>query len=133
MAFGWFSLLQLVPWGEVINNAPKVVEGARKLWNAVARKPPAEELPIVIAQPALASGEPTLASLQAQLAAAQAAVSDLHNQMLASSELIKALADQNTQLIKRAEATRVRVLRLSWATVILSVVAVVHLLMALAK
>lgn len=110
MAFGWFSLLQLVPWGEVINNAPKVVEGARKLWNAVARKPPAEELPIVIAQPALASGEPTLASLQAQLAAAQAAVSDLHNQMLASSELIKALADQNTQLIKRVEATRIRVL-----------------------
>ena len=132
MAFGWFSLLQLVPWGDVISNAPKVVDGAKKLWNAVSRKPPAGELPVVVAQPALATGEPTFAILQAQLAAAEAAVSDLHHQMLASSELIKALADQNAQLIKRMETTRIRVLRLSWATVILSVVAVINLVMVLA-
>jgi hypothetical protein len=41
------------------------------------------------------------------------AVADLHQQMLASSELIQALADQNTQLIRRVEVNRVRLLWLA--------------------
>jgi hypothetical protein len=43
----------------------------------------------------------------------QVAVADLHQQMLASSELIQALADQNTQLIRRVEVNRVRLLWLA--------------------
>jgi len=31
MAIPWFSMLQAVPWGQVIDNAPKVVDGAKKL------------------------------------------------------------------------------------------------------
>ena len=38
MAIGWLTILQSVPWTEVIKNAPKVAEGARKLWSAVAKK-----------------------------------------------------------------------------------------------
>lgn len=34
MAIGWLTILKSVPWAEVISNAPKVAEGARKLWNA---------------------------------------------------------------------------------------------------
>jgi hypothetical protein len=49
-----------------------------------------------------------MASLQAQVVALEAAVADLHSQLLASSELIKALAEQNALLIARAEAMRVR-------------------------
>ena len=45
----------------------------------------------------------------------ETAITDLHAQMLASSELIKALADQNAQLIKRIEFNRVRWLWLAAA------------------
>ena len=31
MAIAWLTVLKMVPWGEVINNAPKVADGAKKL------------------------------------------------------------------------------------------------------
>jgi len=133
MAIGWLSVIKLVPWGDVISNAPKVAEGAKKLWNAVSNKPPALDLPAPHAQPALSPEAQSIAMLQAQLAATEAAVSDLHNQMLESSELIKALADQNTQLIKRVEVNRIRVLWLAGITAVLGVVAVISLVITLSR
>ena len=46
-------------------------------------------------------------------------MSDLNQQMLASSELIKELAEQNAQLVKRIEANRKRTLWLAAATLVL--------------
>lgn len=133
MAIGLLAVLKLVPWGDVISNAPKVADGAMKLWRTVARKPPAAESPTPGAQPALSAEEQSLAVLQGQLAAAETKISDLHNQMLESSELIKALADQNTQLIKRFEGIRIRVLLLAGGGVILGVVTAISLAMTLAR
>lgn len=133
MAIGWLSIIQLVPWSDVIRNAPKVAEGAKKLWDTVSRKQPALEGPAASAQPALSTEAQSIALLQTQLAAAEAAISDLHHQMLESTELIKALADQNTQLIRRVEANRIRVLWLAGITVVLAVIAAIGLAMTLAR
>lgn len=133
MAIGWLSVLKMVPWGDVISNAPKVADGAKKLWSAVAKKPPAAELPTTNAQPTLSPEVQSIAILQAQLASAEAEVSDLHNQMLESSVLIKALADQNTQLIKRVEVNRIRVLWLAGTMVVLGVVAAINLAITLVR
>ena len=122
MAIGWLTILKSVPWTEVIRNAPKVAEGARKLWNAVGKKRAADEAADAGAPPA-ASHEPlTLEALEARVAALEAAVSDLHGQMLASSELIKELAEQNAQLVKRIEANRKRTFWLGAATLALAIV-----------
>ncbi len=123
MAIGWLTILKSVPWTEVIKNAPKVAEGAKKLWNAVGRQRAADEAADEAAeagaQPA-ASHEPhTLEALEARAAVLEKAVSDLHGQMLASSELIKELAEQNAQLVKRIEANRKRTLWLAAATLVL--------------
>ncbi len=119
MAIGWLTILKSVPWTEVIKNAPKVAEGARKLWNAVGKQRAASGSPDAGAQPA-ASHEPhTLEALEARAAALEAAVSDLNQQMLASSELIKELAEQNAQLVKRIDANRKRTLWLATATLVL--------------
>jgi hypothetical protein len=112
MALGWITVLKMVPWGDVIENAPKVASGAKKLWQNVGKRP----VPAATAASAGAvepSGPPALAALHAQVAALQAAVADLHQQMLVSSELIQSLADQNTQLIRRVELNRKRFLWLS--------------------
>ena|SRR5687767_2485737 len=118
MAIGWLTVLKSVPWGEVINNAPKVADGAKKLWKAVARKPP--------------SGE-AAPSPQSELARLGAAVDDLHRQMVASSELIKALAEQNTELVRRIELNRVRLIWLGGAAGVIAVITAWALVIALLR
>ena len=68
-----------------------------------------------------------IAALQARLLTLENATEDLHEQMLASSDLIKSLAEQNTQLIQRAEVSRLRLLALAGVTAVLAVIAVVGL------
>lgn len=126
MAIGWLTVLKSVPWGEVISSAPKVAEGAKKLWNVVAKKPPSTGMPSSGAHAAPSSDPQALAKLQAS-------VNDLHSQMLASSELIKALAEQNTQLIKRIELNRVRMLWLAGATGVVAIVALSALVITLMR
>ncbi|HSD38067.1 MAG TPA: hypothetical protein VLC92_11210 [Rhodocyclaceae bacterium] len=116
MALGWVSVLQLVPWGEVIANAPKIADTAKKLWGTVAKKPDRE----------LAGAADTL-SPQARLDAAEAQIAQLHEQMLASSELIKALAEQNTQLVKRVETMRRGTLVLAVVTLLTLILTVTGL------
>ena len=121
MALGWLMILQSVPWSEVIANAPKLADGAKKLWNAVAGKPALPKQPASDRPAAVSTASPTLAALEARTVALEAAVSDLHGQMFASSELIKALAEQNALLVKRVEANRVRVFWLTAATGLLAI------------
>ena len=112
MAIGWLTVLKAVPWTEVISNAPKITDGAKKLWKSVGKSPQgaADETP-----PSPESNLSTLPESQAmallarQLGALEVTVTELHQQMRESSELIKALADQNTQLIKRVEVNRRRI------------------------
>ncbi|MDP1742014.1 hypothetical protein [Polaromonas sp.] len=134
MAIGWLAVLQMVPWSDVIKNAPKVADGAKKLWNAVGKKPPQAD-PLMDAGNAvpLSPEDQAAAAMQARVLALESAVQDLHEQMLASSELIKDLAEQNTQLIRRAETHRVRLLALAGVTALVAVVAVIGLTLALAR
>lgn len=130
MAIGWLAVLQSVPWSEVIANAPKVAEGAKKLWKAVGRKAAPPAAAEAGQQPAAATPEAqTLAALAARAASLEAAVAELHAQMLASSELIKELAEQNAQLIQRIEANRVRLRWLGISMVVLGLVAVAALVL----
>ena len=57
----------------------------------------------------------------------------MHHQMLESSALIRALADQNTQLIKRVEVSRIRVLWLAGIVLLLGVVAAINLAITFAR
>jgi hypothetical protein len=103
MPLNWLAVLKSVPWTEVISTAPKVVDGAKKLWKTVAGKrtgsePVAEEAP-----PSAGPNAEAFGALNARVSALETATDDLHNQMLASSELIKSLAEQNEQLIARLE------------------------------
>ena len=117
---GWLAVLQLVPWTDVIKNAPKAADGAKKLWQSVRKKPPSStpdpttrHLPGDIQTP-----------LQTRMAALEHDLADLHAQMLESSALIQTLAEQNTQLVRRAETTRLRLKILSVVALLLTVAVV---------
>lgn len=130
MAIGWFALLKSVPWSEVISNAPKVVDGATKLWNAVAKDSSSSD---VSDSRAKSGASQAITAIEARTSALEEVISDLHSQMLASSKLIKTLADQNAQLIQRIEINRVRMLWLSAATAVIAIVAVLGLFMAFSR
>jgi hypothetical protein len=127
MAIPWLAILSNVPWKDVIDNAPKVADGAKKLWKTVAKKAGPSEPTYTSVTPAHSSEEQTIASLDTRVIELKNEVAALHDQMLASSEVIEALAEQNTQLIKSIEIFRGRVLRLGLLTVTLSIVALLAL------
>ena len=133
MALGLFTVLKSVPWSTVISNAPVVADGARKLWKAVASRSAAGEASDTerSTPPAAPVDEQPAPPLQAEIAELREASARLEQQMLASSELITALAEQNTQLIELVEANRVRSLWLARLVIALAVVAVVALALAL--
>jgi len=126
MAIGWLSVLKMVPWGDVIETAPKVAVGAKKLWNSVGKKPVnASDAPTIPGT--LTEVDAPVAALQVQVLDLQVAVAELHQQMLDSSALIGSLAEQNTQLIARVEVNRKRVLALAVALVLVAVAGVAKL------
>lgn len=123
MAIGWLSVLQMVPWSDVIKNAPKVADGAKKLWKTVGKKPTLDEITQPGSVAVLSPEAQAIASLRTRVAATEADVSALHAQMLTSSELISTLAEQNTQLIQRVERNRVQLRWLAGVTLLAIVLA----------
>ncbi len=128
MAMGWLSVLKLVPWGDVIENAPKVAQGAKKLWNKVGKKPQPKALdPVMHAgSGALEGQDAVVGALQAQVAELQVATAELHQQMLESSALIQSLAEQNTQLVQRVDVNHKRLLALGVLTLVFGMALVVQ-------
>jgi hypothetical protein len=128
MAIGWLALLKSVPWTEVVSSAPKIADGARRLWNAVGKKSsPADKATAAAAT--LPADAQAVAALESRIAHVEGVAADLHQQMLASSELIKALADQNSRLIESVGNLRQRVIWLAAALAVAIAAGVVFALM----
>lgn len=107
------AVLSNIPWGQVVENAPKVADGAARLWNTVTGfRKTAEPLP-EIDDPVFKKSLSETEALRSRLLVLEETVKSLQEQMQASSELIKALADQNTQLVNRIELNRIRLQRVS--------------------
>ncbi len=116
------SVLKMVPWSDVISSAPKVADGAKKLWSTVAKKAgvAGESAPDEpTAEPQDLPATELLALLQGQLARQEAGLADLRQQLLSSTALVQSLAEQNAQLVQRVEANRARVRWLTLAVFVL--------------
>lgn len=111
------SVLSNIPWGQVVENAPKVADGAARLWKAVTRKK-SDQSPEANANAGAEAAQSETEILKRRLAAMEEHILHLEEQMGASAELIRALAEQNTQLVKKIELNSVRLLRLATATAI---------------
>ena len=112
------KVLSYIPWGQVVQNAPQIAEGAAKLWGTVTRsrekaQPASPGTDTITTKP-----RPEPEFLHAQIEELEVTVKNLEDQMQASSELIKALADQNTQLVNRVELHRIRLNRIGVAAIV---------------
>lgn len=106
MAIPWMVALKVIPWGDVIEHAPKVLNAARKLMDR--ERAPAPEAQAPAAGP-MAAG--TLAPLDEMRQALHAAQAQIERQALAHRELTKTvteLAEQNARLVSAVEVLRLR-------------------------
>jgi len=109
------TVLSNIPWAQVVENAPKVAEAAGKLWNR-ATKRDAETTEKLAAQSRRPASEAEF--LKRRVDSLEEALKTLQDEMQASSQLIKELAEQNTLLVQRIELNRLKLIRLMTATVI---------------
>ena len=130
MPIPWLTVLQSVPWSDVVRNAPKVAAGAKKLWDNVAHKGAAAQDPADTTS--TVEAEPTLLSLRADVMALRAASMRLRQQLAESSALVSELAEQNTQLIAGMQALRRKHKRMLWALLAVAGIALLALQLAFA-
>ena len=130
MAIPWLTVLQSVPWSDVVRNAPKVAAGAKKLWDNVAHKGATHQDPSDTAS--TVEAEPTLLSLKADVMALRAGSMRLQQQLAESSALVSELAEQNTQLIAGMDALRRKHKRMLWALLVVAGIALLALQLAFA-
>jgi hypothetical protein len=101
MAAPWLIVLQAVPGGGGVKATPVVVEGAEKLWKTLRKKPDH------ISRAAnLKDTDIPVSSVEVQLEQQAQDFAELRGVMASTSELIKALADQNAKLVARLEQMR---------------------------
>jgi hypothetical protein len=115
MSISLLGAVKAVPWGDVIAAAPSVVQGANALWDRVAKKRPKGETE------APAAAAPAGSTMDVRLAALEQVVTELQKEALASSQLIRSLAEQNVQLVSEIEVLRLRSRVLLAAAVLFSV------------
>jgi uncharacterized coiled-coil protein SlyX len=96
MAAPWSSLIGAIPWSEVINHAPRIAQGARKLWKNVKGEADADG-----ADNAHAPGTPPQAEDPVMLLLQR--IDHLEQTQAASAELLAQLAQQNAELVQRLE------------------------------
>ena len=133
MAAGAFiAALANIPWGQVVDNAPKLAEGAARLMRAVAGLRKSSET-AADAPPSSPPEPPSeLQALQREVEALHDTVTGLQEQMQVSSQLLRDLTEQNFRLIQRVELNRTRLRSVSVALIgvlLAAIVVAVYLLM----
>jgi len=112
------KVLSYIPWGQVVQNAPQIAEGAAKLWGTVTRGHEKTESTVPATDSIATKPDLQPESLSTHIQELEVIIKNLQDQMEDSSELIKALADQNTQLVNRVELRRIRLNRIGIAAIV---------------
>ena len=114
---GWVTALKLVPWGDVIEATPQILQAAKKLLGTT-QKGNADAAAGALEGGA---GGETAMPVALQLQHLRDRVAQLEREQQESAELIQSLAEQNAQVVRAVEVLRQRQQRLMVAAGILAV------------
>ncbi|ACT49939.1 hypothetical protein [Methylovorus glucosotrophus] len=113
----WSTLFKLIPWGQVIDHAPQVLDGAKRLYQRLRAEGQAEtntygtEITVLPPEP-----EALAQAVREQ----RQALARLHDELEESGQLIKRLAEQNAGMVAQMESLRRRLRLLGWLGVLLA-------------
>ncbi len=118
MAIPWLAALKVIPWGDVIEHAPKVLSAARKLMDRQRAEPPP---PVTPAADRVGDSPPSLGELRARLTAAQDQLDQQAQTQAQLAQTLAELAEQNARLVSAVEVLRVRSRLLLWGVALLAI------------
>jgi len=98
VAISWISALKVIPWGDVIEAAPGLVKGARKVFSRTQSEP----------VPAPASTGDAAQPPAQRIEQLEAAVARLGEQQQAAAALVESLAEQHAKVVDAIEVLRLR-------------------------
>lgn len=118
MAVPWLLALKVIPWGDVIEHAPKVLNAARKLLDK--QKAPAGPMPATV--PLDPGAEPaSVGELRHRLIEARHLIDQQAAVQQQMAETLSELAEQNARLVEAVQLLRVRTRLLMGALVLVAV------------
>jgi hypothetical protein len=118
MAIPWLVALKVIPWGDVIEHAPKVLNAARKLMDRQKAPPAGTTAPTPLD---LGEATPSIGELKNRLIEARQLIDQqaaLQEQM---ARTLTELAEQNARLVGAVDVLRKRTRLLLWAVALLAV------------
>lgn len=113
---GWVTALKLVPWGDVIEATPQILQAAKSCWAPPARAKQRRRQQGSIADAGTEAALPT----DVQLKHLRERVLQLEQEQLDGAALIQSLAQQNAQVIQAVEDLRQHNRRLTLALTIVA-------------
>ena len=117
MAVGWVTTLKLVPWGDVLEATPQILQAAKKLLGST-RQGTADAAAGTLA----GAGDAATPPVALQLQQLRERVARLEQEQQESAVLIQSLAEQNAQVVQAVEVLRLRNQRLTAAIALLGAV-----------
>ena len=117
MAVGWVTALKLVPWGDVLEATPQILQAAKKLLGST-RQGTADAAAGTLA----GAGDAATPPVALQLQQLRERVARLEQEQQESAVLIQSLAEQNAQVVQAVEVLRRRNQRLTAAIALLGAV-----------
>ncbi|MBX3611196.1 MAG: hypothetical protein KF871_14995 [Hydrogenophaga sp.] len=105
MPIPWLAALKVIPWGDVIEHAPKVLNAARKLLDKQkAGEEPVPDTSLMDPQ----AEPPTLGELRNRLIEARQLIDQQAAAQQQTAQTLSELAEQNARLVAAVELLRVR-------------------------
>jgi len=106
MAFGWITALKIIPWKDVLENAPHIVKAAKNLYAGTKKdtSSSSEDSDSV----AFTSDSENTENRDCRINRIEKKVLELNDEQDSSIELIRSLAKQNIRIVEAIEVLRVR-------------------------
>ncbi len=120
VAMGWMSALKVIPWKDVLDAAPGMVKGAKRLFTAA--KAEMNSQPVDDGSSTTVSFDAEgLANLDNRVRYLQQKIAELNSEQSSSAKLIESLAEQNARVVNAIEVFRVRIRMLIYACCLLGI------------
>lgn len=120
MAVHWLTSLRNIPWTQVLQVAPSLVEGSRKLWGRLANREAG--VSTGPGSPGVAESSPTeqIAALEIRLHAMQKELQQIGGEMVSSFDVVKSLSEQHSEMVKAMDVLISRTRVLLWVCAVLA-------------
>jgi hypothetical protein len=106
MAFGWITALKIIPWKDVLENAPHIVKAAKNLY--AGTKTGASFSSETSESSTFTTDSGNTENLDSRLHKIERKILELNDEQESSVELIRSLAKQNVRIVEAIEVLRLR-------------------------